>query len=219
MQPAKTSVAAHRPVVCSRCSGYRAPCTVIFEAALSISRRSSGVSSTAAAPMFSSRRSSLRVPGIGTIHGIWASSQAKSQQRPAHPRQDRASDRGGERRELPHLPAARPVRPHRRTQLRARDRHLRQLHHDRLRLRERVGLDTVRPAALCPDQRPRLPQQPRYFQFNGTSLPEQRGSLGTSQSIAGSPMGAPGGAASVAGCSTVPAARSRNLLMSRASSV
>lgn len=42
-----------------------APSTLIFEAALSMSRRSSGVSSTAAAPMFSSRRSSLVVPGIG----------------------------------------------------------------------------------------------------------------------------------------------------------
>src|ERR1022692_1498482 len=50
------------------CSGYRAPCTVIFEAALSMSRRSSGVSSMAAAPMFSSRRASFVVPGIGTIH-------------------------------------------------------------------------------------------------------------------------------------------------------
>ncbi len=67
-----------RPVIRSRCSGYRAPCTVIFEAALSISRRSSGVSSTAAAPMFSSRRCSFVVPGIGTIHGFWASSQASA---------------------------------------------------------------------------------------------------------------------------------------------
>jgi len=28
--------------------------------------------------MFSSRRSSLRVPGMGTIHGFWASSQASA---------------------------------------------------------------------------------------------------------------------------------------------
>jgi hypothetical protein len=41
------------------CSGYRAPCTVILEAALTISRRSSGVSSTTAAPMFSSRAMQL----------------------------------------------------------------------------------------------------------------------------------------------------------------
>jgi len=52
-----------RPVICSSFSGYRAPCTLILEAALSISRRSSGVSSTAAAPMFSSKRCSLVVPG------------------------------------------------------------------------------------------------------------------------------------------------------------
>ena len=70
--------AAQRPVICSSSSGYRAPCTVIFETALSISRRSSGVSSTAAAPMFSSRRCSFVVPGIGTIHGFWASSQASA---------------------------------------------------------------------------------------------------------------------------------------------
>ena len=49
-----------RPVLFSSSSGYRAPSIVIFEAALSISRRSSDVSSTAAAPMFSSRRVQLR---------------------------------------------------------------------------------------------------------------------------------------------------------------
>jgi len=37
-------------------SGYRSPCTLILDAALSISRRSSDVSSIATAPMFSSRR-------------------------------------------------------------------------------------------------------------------------------------------------------------------
>ena len=36
------------------------------------------MSSTFAAPMFSSRRSSLRVPGIGTIHGFCASSHASA---------------------------------------------------------------------------------------------------------------------------------------------
>src|SRR5215831_5549432 len=71
-------MAAQRPVIRSRCSGYRAPCTVIFEAALSISRRSSGGSSTATAPMFSSRRASFVVPGMGTIHGFWTSSQASA---------------------------------------------------------------------------------------------------------------------------------------------
>src|SRR5207244_10991748 len=63
-------LAAQRPVIFSSCSGYRAPCTVIFEAALSISRRSSAVSSIAAAPMFSSRRWSFVVPGLGTFHGF-----------------------------------------------------------------------------------------------------------------------------------------------------
>src|SRR6266404_7238780 len=58
---------SQRPVICSSFSGYRAPCTVIFEAASSISRRSSGVSLISTAPMFSSRRCSLVVPGIGTI--------------------------------------------------------------------------------------------------------------------------------------------------------
>src|SRR5438105_11982456 len=36
---------AQRPVIRSRCSGYRSPCTVIFEMALLISRRSSGLRS------------------------------------------------------------------------------------------------------------------------------------------------------------------------------
>ena len=43
-----------------------------------MSRRSSGVSSTAAAPRFSSRRCSFVVPGMGTIHGFCASSQASA---------------------------------------------------------------------------------------------------------------------------------------------
>src|SRR5271170_4666194 len=68
---------AQRPVIFSIASGYRAPCTVICDAALSISRRSSEESSTATAPIFSSRRCSLVVPGIGTIHGFWASSQGQ----------------------------------------------------------------------------------------------------------------------------------------------
>src|SRR6185295_9005483 len=59
-------------------SGSRAPCTVMREAASLISRTSASVSSTEAAPRFSSRRSSLRVPGIGTIQGFWASSQASA---------------------------------------------------------------------------------------------------------------------------------------------
>ena len=40
--------------------------------------RSSSVSSTSAAPIFSSRRCSLVVPGIGTMYGRWASSQASA---------------------------------------------------------------------------------------------------------------------------------------------
>ena len=63
-------LASYRPVIFSSFSGYRAPSTLIFEAALSMSRRSLAVSSTATAPMFSSRRFSFVVPGIGTIHGF-----------------------------------------------------------------------------------------------------------------------------------------------------
>ena len=48
---------------------------MIFDAAVSMSLRSSGVSSTDAAPIFSSNRCSFVVPGIGTIHGFWASRQ------------------------------------------------------------------------------------------------------------------------------------------------
>jgi hypothetical protein len=57
---------------------YRASCTVIVDTALSMSRRSSAVSSMAVAPMFSSRRCSFVVLGIGTIQGFWASSQASA---------------------------------------------------------------------------------------------------------------------------------------------
>src|SRR5256885_4178907 len=72
------TLAVQRPVICSSLSGYRAPSIFIFEEALSMSRRSSGVSSTEAAPRFSSRRCSFVVPGIGTIHGFRASSQARA---------------------------------------------------------------------------------------------------------------------------------------------
>src|SRR6266566_1577015 len=51
---------------------------VICEAALSIARRSSALSAIAVAAMFSSRRASFVVPGIGTIHGFRASSQASA---------------------------------------------------------------------------------------------------------------------------------------------
>jgi len=69
---------AQRPTSRCRCSGYRAPCTVILETARSMSRRSSVVSSMPAAAMFSSSRCSFVVPGIGTIHAFWASSQASA---------------------------------------------------------------------------------------------------------------------------------------------
>ncbi len=56
---------AQRSVICSSFSGYLAPCTVIFEVASSMLRRSSGVSLTETAPMFSSKRCNFVVPGIG----------------------------------------------------------------------------------------------------------------------------------------------------------
>ena len=68
----------YRPVICSSFSGYLSPCTFISEAAFSISRRSSGVSSTDTAPMFSSSRCSFVVPGIGANHGFCASSHASA---------------------------------------------------------------------------------------------------------------------------------------------
>src|SRR2546421_12399860 len=43
-----------------------------------MSRRSSALSRIAAAALFSSRRASFVVPGIGTIHGFSASSQASA---------------------------------------------------------------------------------------------------------------------------------------------
>src|SRR3954465_764262 len=67
-----------RPDIASMAAGYRAPCTSIFEAALSISRRSSDVSFISTAPRFSSRRCSFVVPGIGTIHGFCARSHASA---------------------------------------------------------------------------------------------------------------------------------------------
>src|SRR6266576_735309 len=54
------TLAVQRPVICSSLSGYRAPSIFIFEEALSMSRRSSGVSSTEAAPRFSSGQAAKR---------------------------------------------------------------------------------------------------------------------------------------------------------------
>jgi len=65
--PGGSRARAQRPTSFCRCSGYRAPCTLISEAALSSSRRSAGVSWSDAAAMFSRRRWSFVVPGIGTI--------------------------------------------------------------------------------------------------------------------------------------------------------
>jgi hypothetical protein len=73
-----TQNATHRPLIGTSHCGYRAPSTLMFEEALSMARRSSGVSSRFVAPRFSSRRCSLVVPGIGTIHGFLASSQASA---------------------------------------------------------------------------------------------------------------------------------------------
>src|SRR4029453_2154815 len=67
-----------RPVICSSCSGYRAPCTEICDAAWSMSRRSSAVSSISAAPIFSPSRSNFVFPGMGRIHRSCASSHASA---------------------------------------------------------------------------------------------------------------------------------------------
>jgi hypothetical protein len=55
---------------------------MIFEAALSISRRSSDVSLIASEPLFSSRRDNLVVPGIGTIHGFCSKQPRQRDLRP-----------------------------------------------------------------------------------------------------------------------------------------
>ena len=67
-----------RLLIRSMASGYRAPWIVICDAVLSISARSSAVSCTSAAWTFSSSRCNFVVPGIGTIHGCRARSQASA---------------------------------------------------------------------------------------------------------------------------------------------
>ncbi len=62
----------------SALSGYRAPSMLISEAAFSISCKSLGVSSTSTAPIFSSKRFSFVVPGMGTIHRFCANNQANA---------------------------------------------------------------------------------------------------------------------------------------------
>src|SRR4029077_14248380 len=69
---------AQRPVIASSFSGYRAPSTLISDEALSISRKSSRVSSISTAPIFSSSRFSFVVPGIGTIQGFCSSNHASA---------------------------------------------------------------------------------------------------------------------------------------------
>src|SRR6202167_1739967 len=63
-------VPRYRPTVACNSFGYRSPCTVMRETALSMLCISSGVSSIPAAPRFSSRRCSLVVPKMGTIQGF-----------------------------------------------------------------------------------------------------------------------------------------------------
>src|ERR1700674_344353 len=62
--------AAQRSTIRCELSEYRAPCTVIWDAAFSMSRRSPSVSSMEAPATFSFKRCSLVVPGIGTIQGF-----------------------------------------------------------------------------------------------------------------------------------------------------
>ncbi len=69
-----------------------------------------------------------------------------SQQRSADARPHREGSRRSQRRELPDVPAARVVRQDRRAELRARDRRVGQLHHDRLRLRSGARLGALRTA-------------------------------------------------------------------------
>src|SRR5579864_5439057 len=69
---------AQRPVMFNAASGRRAPSSFSLEEASSICLRSFSVSATFTAPRFSSKRWSLVVPGIGTIHGFRASSHASA---------------------------------------------------------------------------------------------------------------------------------------------
>jgi hypothetical protein len=63
----------------------------IFAAAESIAARSAAVSSTAAAPRFSSKRQTFVVPGMGTMQGFCASSHARAQFPSFHPIRDVAA--------------------------------------------------------------------------------------------------------------------------------
>ena len=69
---------AQRPTWAWRCGGYRSPATSTCARTWSIAPRSPAVSSMSVAPMFSFSRRSLVVPGIGTIQGFCARSQASA---------------------------------------------------------------------------------------------------------------------------------------------
>ena len=56
----------------------RSPATPIAATADSIRRTSSGLRLNSTAPIFSRSRALFRVPGMGTIHGFCASSQASA---------------------------------------------------------------------------------------------------------------------------------------------
>ena len=78
----KLRATAQRPDNAKTPSGYLAPSILMFEEALSMSRNLPGVSSTSAAPRFSSRRDSFVVPGIGTSTAYWqaAKQEARAEQ-------------------------------------------------------------------------------------------------------------------------------------------
>jgi len=59
-------------------SEYLAPFTSTLDVMFSIARKSSAVNSTSTAPRFSSSLCSFVVPGIGAIHGLWASTHASA---------------------------------------------------------------------------------------------------------------------------------------------
>ena len=69
---------AQRSIAASSAVDNGAPLMSIVAKASSISRRSSAVSRTSAAGRLSSRCSIFVPPGIGTIHGFWASNQASA---------------------------------------------------------------------------------------------------------------------------------------------
>ncbi len=69
---------SYSPVLASIAVVYLVPTTSICAEAAAISCNSAAVSSMAVAPLFSASRCSFVVPGIGTIHGFFASTQARA---------------------------------------------------------------------------------------------------------------------------------------------